>query len=224
MADCCAAAGCELEKLDRHQRWVLWVLLWINVTMFVVELVAGMYLQSTSLAADSLDMFGDSLVYLSSIWAVGSFPVRKAKIALFKGFIMLAFGLGILGHAFYKWSFPFQPPAHYVLLFGSIALLANSICLALLWKMRSDDINMRSVWLCSRNDIIANTLVMVAAVLMLYVSSQIPDLVVGLIIAGLFTRTAIGVIRESYVEINAAATSRDHCLASTMDDLSKSKK
>ena len=125
----------------------------------------------------------------------------KANAALFKGGIMAAFGLFVLGQAVYKIVFPQVPVFEAIGAIGLLALAANSICFVLLWRHRADDINMSSVWLCSRNDIIANVSVLFAAVGVWLTRSGWPDILVGLALAALFLRSALFVLRGAITEL-----------------------
>ena len=197
MSDCCSDTACELEKLRLRQAATLKAVLAINIVMFSVEITAGLYAGSTALLADSLDMLGDALVYAFSLYVVGRSDAWKSGAALIKGIIMGVFGLFVLGQAVFKMLNPDVPHYQLIGIVGLLALLANSACLALLWRHRAEDVNMRSVWLCSRNDIIANVSVLVAALGVWLTHSQWPDIVIGLGIAGLFLRSAIHVIRDA---------------------------
>jgi Co/Zn/Cd efflux system component len=160
---CCEEKSCELEQLRKRQGSVLKAVLAINAAMFLVEAVAGLLANSLALLADSLDMLGDAMVYGFSLYVLSKGPRWQALSALLKGAIMAVFGFIVLGEAVYKIMYPVIPVAQAIGGIGVLALFANSICLWLLWRHRGDDINMHSVWLCSRNDIIANTSVIVAA-------------------------------------------------------------
>ncbi|MEN6336118.1 MAG: cation diffusion facilitator family transporter [Phycisphaerales bacterium] len=197
MADCCTDAACEIDKLRQGQRSTLKVVLAINLVMFVIEVVAGLLAGSTALLADSLDMLGDALVYGFSLYVVARSDAWKAGSALLKGGIMAASGVFALGYAVYKLLNPHVPPAETVGGIGLLALAANSLCLFLLWSHRAEDVNMRSVWLCSRNDIIANTSVLAAAGVIWLGGSQWPDLVVGVGIAALFLHSSLRVVQDA---------------------------
>ena len=203
MADCCNDKACEIEALRNRQSSTLKIVLSINAVMFIVELTAGLLGGSVSLLADSLDMLGDALVYGFSIYVVARGARMKANAALFKGGIMATFGLFVLGQAIYKIIFPQVPVFETIGVIGLLALVANSICFALLWRHRVDDINMSSVWLCSRNDIIANVSVLFAAIGVWGTHSGWPDILVGLALAVLFLRSAVYVIREATTELRA---------------------
>jgi cation diffusion facilitator family transporter len=197
MADCCTNAACEIEKLQARQSQTLKIVLGINAGMFIIELVAGIMARSTALLADSLDMLGDALVYGLSLYVVTRNDTWKATSALLKGLIMALFGVFVLGEGGYKLFYPEIPQYETIGFIGLLALTANGACVLLLWQHRSEDINMRSVWLCSRNDILANALVLLAAVGVWVTASQWPDLVVGLSIAMIFLRSAFYVIRDA---------------------------
>lgn len=197
MGNCCNDKSCEIEALQQRQSATLKIVLVINAVMFVVELVAGLLANSVSLVADSLDMLGDALVYGFSIYAVARGTRMKAMAALIKGVIMVLFGLFVLGQAIYRILVPELPLHETMGGIGLLALFANGLCLALLWRHRSEDINMRSVWLCSRNDIIANCSVLLAAVAVWQMQSSWPDIIVGLALAALFLRSAAEVLSEA---------------------------
>ncbi len=201
MADCCNDKACEIETLRNRQSSILKAVLGINAVMFVVELIAGLLSGSVSLLADSLDMLGDALVYGFSIYVVARGAQMKAHAAVFKGGIMAAFGLFVLGQAVYNIVFPQVPVFEAIGAIGLLALAANSICFVFLWRHRADDINMSSVWLCSRNDIIANVSVLFAALGVWLTHSGWPDILVGLLLAALFLRSALFVLRGAITEL-----------------------
>jgi Co/Zn/Cd efflux system component len=200
MANCCTDKECEIKALQDRQCSVLKIVLVINVVMFMVELTAGLISGSLSLLADSLDMLGDALVYGFSIYVVARGARLKAVAAMSKGGIMAAFGLFVSGQAIYKILFPHVPLFETIGVIGLLALAANGLCLAMLWRHRTDDINMSSVWLCSRNDIVANVSVLFAALGVWATNSRWPDIVVGLALAALFLRSALFVLRGAISE------------------------
>lgn len=200
MADCCADKACEIEALQRRQSSTLKIVLGINAAMFLVELAAGLVAGSVSLVADSLDMLGDALVYGFSLAVVTRGPRMKALAALVKGGVMAAFGLFTLGQATYKMIFPQVPVFETIGLVAGLALAANTWCFLVLWRHRSEDINMSSVWLCSRNDIIANVSVLLVAFGVWWTDSGWPDVLVGLTLAAVFLRSALLVIRSAVWE------------------------
>ena len=196
---CCHGKTNELEKLalQADQRRVLLFVLAINAAMFVAEFTAGLIANSTALMADSVDMLGDALVYGLSLFALSRSDRWKGGAALAKGLFILAFGIGILVDVAYKIDGNVTPSSTLMLIFGALALVANLACLRLLWRFRSHDVNMASTFECSRNDVISNVGVLIAAALVALTASPWPDIVVGGIIAALFLRSAIRVIRDA---------------------------
>ena len=205
MANCCNDKACELDALRGRQSSTLKWVLAINAVMFVVELTAGLMSGSLSLLADSLDMLGDALVYGFSLYVVARGARMKARAALFKGIIMALFALFVLGQAIYRILFPHVPVFEVIGAIGLLALAANGICFFLLWRHRSDDINMSSVWLCSRNDLIANVSVLFAAAGVWLTHSGWPDILVGLALAALFVRSALFVLRGAITELRTTS-------------------
>lgn len=197
--DCCSGKGKELERLaaQADQRRVLVIVLAINAVMFVAEFTAGMIAGSSALLADSVDMLGDALVYGLSIFAIARSDRWKGGAALAKGIFILAFGVGILIDIAIKLKTGVPPSSTLMLIFGAIALVANLACLRLLWRFRAQDVNMASTFECSRNDVISNVGVIVAAGAVAMTASPWPDIIVGAIIAALFLRSAVRVIRDS---------------------------
>jgi len=201
MDGCCETKADELTVLRGEHRNVLVIVLIINAVLFVVEAAAGLLANSTALLADSLDMLGDSLVYGFSLYVLWRSAAWKAKAALLKGAIMAVFGLGVLLEVIYKTISGIVPSAETMGIIGALVLLGNGICFLLLFRHRSDDLNMRSTWLCSRNDIIANVSVLAAAVGVKMFDAGWPDIVVGAAIAALFLKSALTVLRESFGEL-----------------------
>lgn len=206
MADCCNDKACEIEALRARQSATLKIVLVLNAIMFGVELTAGLLASSVSLVADSLDMLGDALVYGFSLYVVARSARMKAVSALIKGGIMAAFGVFVLGQALYKIAVPQVPVFETIGVIGMLALLVNSACLALLWRHRADDVNMTSVWLCSRNDIVANVAVLIAAFGVWLTDSGWPDIVVGLGLGVLVLRSALFVLRSAAAELQGGST------------------
>ena len=201
MSDCCSNKSCELEALRVKQASMLKVVLGVNAVMFVVELLAGLTSGSASLVSDSLDMLGDAMVYAFSIYAVAQSARIKAQSALLKGVVMAAFAALALAQVIYKLAVPQVPSFEVIGGVGLLALAANGICFAMLWRHRSDDINMSSVWLCSRNDLIANVGVIGAAAAVWFTGTRWPDIIVGVAIAALFAKSAVTVLTGAVREL-----------------------
>lgn len=164
--------------------------------MFFVEFGASLKAGSTALQGDALDMLGDTAVYAMSLWAVDQSRKAKTKLAGIKGGIMVVLALSVFAGAIYRYANAISPEGDIISGIGLLALLANATCALLLYRLRSDDINMRSVWLCSRNDVIANIAVIGAGGLVLLTGSLWPDLVVGLGIGTLVLSSAVEVLKE----------------------------
>jgi Co/Zn/Cd efflux system component len=180
---------------------VLTIVLVINAVLFIVEAAAGLLAHSTALLADSLDMLGDSLVYGFSLYVLWRGAEWKARAAVLKGVVMALFGVGVLVEVLFKIITGAVPIAETMGLIGLLVLLGNGVCFLLLYSHRSDDLNMRSTWLCSRNDIIANGAVLVAAAGVKILNSAWPDILVGAAIAALFLKAALAVLQESFAEL-----------------------
>lgn len=207
MSSCCEDKSCEVSALQESHRRVLWVVLFINAAMFLFEGGAGLFAHSASLLADALDMLGDALVYGFSLFVLARSARWKAGAALAKGGFMLLFGLGALAEAEYKILRPVLPSVEIMGMVGGIALAANLVCFFLLNRHRADNLNMSSTWLCARNDLIANIGVLVAAGGGYLLISRWPDIVVGVVIAGLFLTSAFNVIRQSVSALRVSAVS-----------------
>jgi cation diffusion facilitator family transporter len=197
MSDCCDHAAEALVKSDAQRR-VLWIVLAINLVVFVTEFGAGLWADSTALQADSLDSLGDALVYGISLIVIGRSLRARAGSAFIKGLVQVAFGLAVLAEVAHKTLTGAEPLAPIMALAGAGALVANGTCFFLLTRHRSDDINMRSVWLCSRNDVIGNVGVLLVAGLVALTGWRWPDLVFGAALALLFLKTAAGVLQDAW--------------------------
>lgn len=201
MSDCCNDKACAIEALRSSQSATLRIVLAINAVLFVVEFASGLLARSTALLSDSLDNLGDATTYGLSLYAVSRGARAKARVALFKGGLILVAALFVLGRVAYAVAHPGMPVFEAMGLVGLIALVANGICLGLLWKHRSEDVNMSSVWECSRNDIASNLSVLVAAGGVWATSAAWPDLVLGAALAALLLRSAIRVSRSALVQL-----------------------
>ncbi len=180
---------------------VLKIVLAINFVMFVVEAGGGLLFRSVALLGDSMDMLEDALVYALSLYVIDRGPTWKARAAFLKGLVMMLLGGGVLAQTIRHAFIGVVPSAGGMGIIGLAALAANTFCLVLLFKHRSDDINMRSTWLCSRNDVISNVGVMFAAVLVRWLGSPWPDVVVGGAIAAMILFSSVGILKEAHMEL-----------------------
>ena len=201
MSGCCDG-GCSVNALrENRQRSTLQIVLFINATMFVVIAGAALYGQSTALLADSLDNFGDALTYGLSLYAVTRGSDTKAKVALFKGILILVAAIVVAAQIIYKLFVPSLPIFEVMGVFSLLGLIANSACLFLLWRHRNEDVNMSSVWECSRNDIASNISVFLAAGAVWFFGSGWPDIIVATGLVFLLLRSAFRVISSAKSEL-----------------------
>lgn len=204
MSGCCGN-DCSLDRLRERQRGTLRAVLGINAVMFFVIAAAAFFADSSALLADSLDNLGDAVTYGLSLYAVSHGATVKAKVALFKGGLILLAALVVAGQILYRLFVPTIPVFEMMGMFSLLGLLANSICLWLLWRHRHEDVNMSSVWECSRNDIASNLSVFVAAGAVWLTGSGWPDILVALGLVWLLLRSAIRVISSAMVELRVAS-------------------
>ena len=204
MSGCCDNSP-AIEALHDRQRGTLKIVLGINAVMFLVVALASIYGSSTALLADSLDNLGDALTYGISFYAVAWDTAGKAKVALFKGGLILLAACVVVGQLVYRIWVPTTPIFEVMGAFSLLGLLANSACLYLLWQHRQEDVNMSSVWECSRNDIASNLSVFIAAGAVWLTGSGWPDILVALGLVWLLTRSSIRVIASALTELRAAA-------------------
>lgn len=205
---CCDAKGADLEVAARRAdvRRVLIIVLALNLGMFVAEFGAGLVAQSAALMADSADMLGDAMVYAVSLYALDKSSRWRSGAALFKGGFILVLGLGVLWQIYHKIAFGVTPSSLLMLIFGGLALAVNLACLRLLWRFKNDNINLSSTFECSRNDVVANAGVIVAAGAVAVTNSPWPDIAVAAVIAFLFLRSALRVIFEAWPQYRSAVS------------------
>lgn len=182
----------------------------INIGMFVVEMTAGQLSGSQALKADALDFFADGITYALSFWAIGRPLAVRAGAAFAKGLSLVAMGLWIAGTTLYQFFVYGIPQAEVMSVIGLAALAANLLSVWLLFAYKDGDSNIRSVWLCSRNDAIGNVAVVIAAGLVLWFNSGLPDLVVAGVMAALFLTSATQILRQSWSEWRHERAGHDH--------------
>jgi len=197
--------GADLAHANRHERRVLIIVLLINAGMFIAEFSAGLVGGSTALLADSLDMLADALVYALGLFAIGRAVHWRVRAALTSGLFQLLLGIGVAVEALSKTLANGLPDVATMGLFGVIALLANTLCFMLLTRFRDGDINLRATWICSRNDMIGNIGVLLAAVLVSWSGLPLPDIVIGLVIAAVVIHSAWRIVQEAGKSLQPAA-------------------
>ena len=199
MSGCCPEIDEELAQGPKRK--ILCTVLTLNLIMFFVESISGWLAQSNALMADALDMLGDAVVYGFSLFVIQLDPIWRTRSGILKATIMSVFAFGILGSAIYRVYYHVVPIASTMGIVGSLALAANLLCAYLLLQFRNDDINMRSAWLCSRNDVLANLGVLAAAGGVAWTGSHWPDLAVGVIIAGMILQSSFGIFKDARLEL-----------------------
>ena len=200
--NCCSStSNCDTPRTSTRYRKILWAALVLNLGMFGVEIVAGMRAGSVSLLADSLDFLGDAANYGISLWVLGMSLTLRARASLFKALSMLVFGVGVLIAAIWHLFSGQVPDAPTMGVVATLALLVNVGVAALLYAYREGDSNMRSVWLCSRNDALGNIAVLLAALGVFGTGSAWPDLLVASIMAGLAVTSSYQVMRHARQEL-----------------------
>jgi len=200
MASCCDN-NCAVEALHKRQRGTLIKVLWINAVMFIAIVVAAFYGKSTALLSDSLDNLGDALTYGLSLFAVSKGVTTKARVALFKGGLIFVAASLVIAQIIHRLVNPVLPSYEVMSIFSFMSLLANGICLFLLWRHRHEDINMSSVFECSRNDIAANLSVILAAIGVWLFNSGMPDIIIAALLAALLLNSSARVIKGALSEL-----------------------
>lgn len=200
----CPAADFDTTGGTRWQA-VLWIALAINAAMFAVEMIAGVLGGSKALQADALDFFGDAANYAISLGVVGMALAWRARAALVKGVTTFLFGLYVLGSAVWAVWHGGVPEAHIMGAVGTAALLANAAVALMLYRYRAGDANMRSVWICSRNDAVGNVAVLLAALGVFGTGTAWPDLAVATIMAGLALWGGWEIVTQARVELKGGS-------------------
>lgn len=195
--ECCHADEVDLTKEQNAAlKNVFWIVLIINLVMFFTEVTAAFLADSSALLADSLDMLADVFVYGLSLYALTRGHQARVKASLIKGALMAVLGVFVIGEALFKIVHPVQPLGETISLIGGLAFVANAACLFLLTRYKNTDLNTKSAWICSRNDVFANISVIIAGILVGYYNSMWPDIIIGLGIAFVVLQSSFGIIKE----------------------------
>ena len=204
-AACChSCKGPDPHRGNASYRRVLWIVLAINASMFAVEIGAGLVAGSASLQADALDFLSDAGNYIISLVVLNMAPRYRALAALTKGLAMGGFGLWVIGAVVWHALMGTRPEPITMGVVGFAALAANATCFVLLYAFRDGDANMQSVWLCSRNDVLGNLAVLLAALGVFGTGTGWPDLIVATIMAGLASQGAAIVVRQAGYELRSS--------------------
>lgn len=199
MAGCCGSDA-KFDGVSDDYKRRLWIVIAINATMFVVEMAAGQMAQSQALKADALDFLGDALTYGISLAVIGASIRARTNAALAKGISLFLMGAWVFGSTVYRVFYVGVPEAEIMGLIGALALAANLASVFLLVSYKDGDANVRSVWLCSRNDAVGNVAVMIAALGVWGTASGWPDLIVAAIMASLFLSSSFQIMRQAFEE------------------------
>ncbi len=199
------SAGCyghnaKFDGIDPRYKRILWIVIAINGAMFLTEMTAGALAGSQALQADALDFFGDTLTYGISLAVIGRSLAVRSTAAFAKGASLMLMGLWVFGATAYQLLVLGLPRAEVMGVVGFLALAANVASVVLLARYKDGDANVRSVWLCSRNDAIGNVAVMLAALAVWATASAWPDLIVAAAMAGLFLTSSISILRQALAE------------------------
>ena len=200
---CGCDEGTVFDGMSAAYRRVLWTVILINFAIFAVEMVAGVYADSLALQADALDFLGDSVTYAISWFVLAKPPLWRARAALFKSLTLGAVGVWVFGSSLHHMLFIGQPEPFWMTWVATLALTANVISALLLFRFREGDANVRSVWVCSRNDAIGNVAVVGAAGAVWLTGTGWPDVIVAAALAGLFLRGAVVIAGQGRAEIRA---------------------
>ena len=202
MTGCDCGSDVKFEGLSVGFRRALWAVIAINGIMFLVEIAAGTLAGSQALKADALDFLGDTATYAISLFVIGMPLLWRARAALFKGLSLGAMGLWVLGSTIYHVLILGVPQAEVMGAIGLLALAANLTSVLILIKYKDGDANVRSVWLCSRNDAIGNLAVVLAASGVWATETAWPDLIVAGVMASLFLLSATQIVRQALAELS----------------------
>lgn len=206
MSGCCGE-DTKFDGVSDDYKRRLWLVIALNATMFAVEMIAGHVAKSQALQADALDFLGDALTYGLSLAVIGASVRARTNAALAKGFSLLFMGLWVFGSTVYRLFYTGVPEAEIMGIVGFLALLANLASVLLLIRYKKGDANVRSVWLCSRNDAIGNVAVVAAASGVFATGSAWPDLAVAAVMASLFLTSAVKIVRQAMNERAGLAVS-----------------
>ena len=207
--DSCASTSNATSPLGNYRK-ILWIALLINASMFLIEIIFGKVSGSVSLLADAIDFFGDALNYALSLFVLGASLLWRSRLALGKGFVMLAYGLFIFAQAFFNIYRGISPEPFLMGGIGLLALVANLSVAWMLYAYREGDANMQSVWLCTRNDVLGNIAIVFAAVGVFGTATFWPDVIVAFIMGALGISSGWRVIQRANEEIKTGVVKTSH--------------
>ncbi len=191
----------SIEGASETYKKILWIVVAINAAMFLLEATASFFADSMALRADALDFLGDTATYAITICVLGRSLKTRAKVALIKGLSLGGMALFVLGSTIYRVFVLGSPEAFAMGAIGFMALFANLLSVFLLLRYKEGDSNVRSVWLCSRNDAIGNVAVILAGAGVFMTKTSWPDLIAAFLVAGLFMHSSVEIIRQALAEM-----------------------
>ena len=200
MASSCCGSDVKFDGASKEYKKRLWIIIFLNALMFFIEISGGFLSKSQALKADALDFLGDTLTYGLSLFAIDSTKNTKVLVSAVKGLSLLGMGLWVAISTAFEFLSPSTPEVHLMGFIGFLALCANVISVLLLLKYKDGDANVKSVWLCSRNDAIGNIGVIIAAVASSFLNSGLPDLLVASFMSILFVHSSTQILIQSYRE------------------------
>lgn len=209
LADCCGAGVPVFDGMNPRYRRILWAVIALNGIMFLVEMVAGHLAGSQALQADALDFLADTVTYGLSLAVIGASLRTRASAALFKGASLFLMALWVLGSTVYHTVVLGLPNAHTMGVIATLALAANVASVILLRPYKDGDANVRSVWLCSRNDAIGNVAVFIAALGVWGTATKWPDLLVAAFMATMFFTSSVAILRQAWAEYRSGAQPKE---------------
>jgi Co/Zn/Cd efflux system component len=198
---CCSAGVPAFDGMDPRYRRVLWLVIAINGAMFLTEMTAGQMAGSQALKADALDFLADTVTYGLSLAVIGMSLRTRARAALLKGVSLVLMALWVFGSTLWEVVVRGVPQAEVMGVIGALALVANLASVLLLLRWKDGDANVRSVWLCSRNDAVGNVVVMAAALGVWGTATAWPDLIVAGLMGGLFLTSSVQILRQAWAEL-----------------------
>ena len=202
MSDDCCDIPIADKVITNQLKNILVIVFALNLGMFIVEFFYGIQAKSSALLADSLDMFADAFVYGISLFVLNKSYIRQAQASMFKGITMFGLGLFVIAENIYKIIHPVLPVAATISLLGLLALVVNIICVGILIKYLDQSLNVKSAWICSRNDAFGNVAVIIAGLLVGAFSSQWPDLIIGFTMAFVVIKSSSQIMVSSRKELN----------------------
>lgn len=203
----CSHSHAAFDGMATEYQRRLWIVIAINAAMFVTEMAAGHAAGSKALQADALDFFADAITYAISLWAIGRHMTTRANVALAKGASLFLMGLYVLVTTLWQFITHGLPAAEIMGMIGFLAFAANLVSVLLLKRYKDGDANIRSVWLCSRNDMIGNIAVICASAAVWITASGWPDLIVALYMGSLFLWSSVQILQQAWRERNGGGGS-----------------